>query len=132
MYDKNSGRSRGFGFVQFSNNSEAKCAKDAMDGKHRRKGQGGEPVVREEAEAVRHRWRPAAQEGPPPVRQVSQGHVHPVPAPHPQAAPQGHCCEGRQGKEWGIWHKAGDRVYALSSMERPKFSLTESTRMVSA
>ncbi|XP_044374673.1 60S ribosomal protein L7a-2 isoform X2 [Triticum aestivum] len=44
----------------------------------------------------------------------------------------GHCCEGRQGKEWGIWHKAGDRVYALSSMERPKFSLTESTRMVSA
>uniref|UniRef100_A0A453HWC0 RRM domain-containing protein n=1 Tax=Aegilops tauschii subsp. strangulata TaxID=200361 RepID=A0A453HWC0_AEGTS len=40
MYDKNSGRSRGFGFVQFSNNSEAKCAKDAMDGKHRRKGCG--------------------------------------------------------------------------------------------
>ncbi|KAF7032258.1 hypothetical protein CFC21_043453 [Triticum aestivum] len=33
MYDKNSGRSRGFGFVQFSNNYEAKCAKDAMDGK---------------------------------------------------------------------------------------------------
>lgn len=33
MYDKNSGRSRGFGFVQFSNDYEAKCAKDAMDGK---------------------------------------------------------------------------------------------------
>ncbi|XP_035817792.1 RNA-binding protein CP31B, chloroplastic isoform X1 [Zea mays] len=34
MYDKNSGRSRGFGFVHFSNDNEAKCAKDAMDGKH--------------------------------------------------------------------------------------------------
>ncbi|XP_040381838.1 glycine-rich RNA-binding protein 4, mitochondrial-like isoform X2 [Oryza brachyantha] len=33
MYDKNSGRSRGFGFVHFSNDYEAKCAKDAMDGK---------------------------------------------------------------------------------------------------
>jgi len=33
MYDKNSGRSRGFGFVNFSNDHEAKCAKDAMDGK---------------------------------------------------------------------------------------------------
>ncbi|CAM0884308.1 unnamed protein product [Alopecurus aequalis] len=33
MYDKNSGRSRGFGFVQFSNDYEAKCAMDAMDGK---------------------------------------------------------------------------------------------------
>ncbi|KAL5656362.1 hypothetical protein ACJX0J_035681, partial [Zea mays] len=33
MYDKNSGRSRGFGFVHFSNDNEAKCAKDAMDGK---------------------------------------------------------------------------------------------------
>ncbi|KAG8054244.1 hypothetical protein GUJ93_ZPchr0001g30220 [Zizania palustris] len=33
MYDKNSGRSRGFGFVHFSNGIEAKCAKDAMDGK---------------------------------------------------------------------------------------------------
>ncbi|CAL4953090.1 unnamed protein product [Urochloa decumbens] len=33
MYDKNSGRSRGFGFVHFSNDHEAKCAKDAMDGK---------------------------------------------------------------------------------------------------
>ncbi|XP_039808456.1 glycine-rich RNA-binding protein 4, mitochondrial-like isoform X2 [Panicum virgatum] len=32
-YDKNSGRSRGFGFVHFSNDHEAKCAKDAMDGK---------------------------------------------------------------------------------------------------
>ncbi|XBI97881.1 hypothetical protein VPH35_018183 [Triticum aestivum] len=50
-------------------------------------GQGGEPAVPEEAEVVRHRWRPAAQEGPPPVRQVAQGHAHP--APHPQAAPQG-------------------------------------------
>ena len=37
--------------------------------------QGGEPAVREEAEAVRHRWRPAAKEGPPPVRQVAQGRV---------------------------------------------------------
>ncbi|XP_062207854.1 glycine-rich RNA-binding protein 4, mitochondrial-like isoform X2 [Phragmites australis] len=33
MYDKNSGRSRGFGFVHFSNDHEAKCAKDTMDGK---------------------------------------------------------------------------------------------------
>lgn len=33
MYDKNSGRSRGFGFVHFSNGYEAKCAKDDMDGK---------------------------------------------------------------------------------------------------
>ncbi|KAF8672650.1 hypothetical protein HU200_022119 [Digitaria exilis] len=33
MYDKNSGRSRGFGFIHFSNDHEAKCAKDAMDGK---------------------------------------------------------------------------------------------------
>ncbi|KAL6839988.1 hypothetical protein ACP4OV_029798 [Aristida adscensionis] len=33
MYDKNSGRSRGFGFVHFSNDDEAKCAKNAMDGK---------------------------------------------------------------------------------------------------
>ncbi|KAL6613944.1 hypothetical protein ACP70R_036214 [Stipagrostis hirtigluma subsp. patula] len=33
MYDRNSGRSRGFGFVHFSNDHEAKCAKDAMDGK---------------------------------------------------------------------------------------------------
>ncbi|XP_020191681.1 uncharacterized protein [Aegilops tauschii subsp. strangulata] len=51
--------------------------------------QGGEPAVREEAEVVRHRWRPAAKEGPPPVRQVGQGHAHPAPAPHPQIAPQG-------------------------------------------
>ncbi|XP_062229474.1 glycine-rich RNA-binding protein 4, mitochondrial-like isoform X2 [Phragmites australis] len=33
MYDKNSGRSRGFGFVHFSNDHEAKYAKVAMDGK---------------------------------------------------------------------------------------------------
>uniref|UniRef100_A0A0D9V9E8 RRM domain-containing protein n=1 Tax=Leersia perrieri TaxID=77586 RepID=A0A0D9V9E8_9ORYZ len=33
MYDKNSGRSRGFGFIHFSSEYEAKCAKDAMDGK---------------------------------------------------------------------------------------------------
>ncbi|CAA6673230.1 unnamed protein product [Spirodela intermedia] len=33
MYDKNSGRSRGFGFVHFSNHDQARCAKDAMDGK---------------------------------------------------------------------------------------------------
>ncbi|XP_025818514.1 glycine-rich RNA-binding protein 4, mitochondrial-like isoform X3 [Panicum hallii] len=33
MYDKNSGRSRGFGFVHFSNDHEAKYARDAMDGK---------------------------------------------------------------------------------------------------
>ncbi|EEF37054.1 glycine-rich RNA-binding protein 4, mitochondrial [Ricinus communis] len=33
MYDKDSGRSRGFGFVNFSKENEAVCAKDAMDGK---------------------------------------------------------------------------------------------------
>lgn len=33
VYDKDSGRSRGFGFVIFSNEDDAKCAKDAMDGK---------------------------------------------------------------------------------------------------
>ncbi|KAG4401165.1 hypothetical protein GLYMA_07G214800v4 [Glycine max] len=30
---EDSGRSRGFGFVIFSNEDDAKCAKDAMDGK---------------------------------------------------------------------------------------------------
>ncbi|WVZ25960.1 hypothetical protein V8G54_004504 [Vigna mungo] len=33
VYDKDSGRSRGFGFVIFSNEDDAKCAKEAMDGK---------------------------------------------------------------------------------------------------
>ncbi|CAL0333363.1 unnamed protein product [Lupinus luteus] len=33
VYDKDSGRSRGFGFVIFTNEDNAKCAKDAMDGK---------------------------------------------------------------------------------------------------
>lgn len=33
MYDKNSGRSRGFGFVYFAKDDDAKSAKDAMDGK---------------------------------------------------------------------------------------------------
>ncbi|TKY49976.1 Glycine-rich RNA-binding protein 4 [Spatholobus suberectus] len=33
VYDKDSGRSRGFGFVIFSNEDDAKCAKDVMDGK---------------------------------------------------------------------------------------------------
>lgn len=36
VYDKDSGRSRGFGFVIFSNEDDAKCAKDAMDGKVRK------------------------------------------------------------------------------------------------
>ncbi|KAK3445882.1 hypothetical protein EUGRSUZ_A01097 [Eucalyptus grandis] len=33
LYDKDSGRSRGFGFVCFTNQADATCAKDAMDGK---------------------------------------------------------------------------------------------------
>ncbi|XP_022140496.1 glycine-rich RNA-binding protein 4, mitochondrial-like [Momordica charantia] len=33
VYDKDSGRSRGFGFVNFTNEDDAQCAKDAMDGK---------------------------------------------------------------------------------------------------
>ncbi|XP_024971029.1 glycine-rich RNA-binding protein 4, mitochondrial-like [Cynara cardunculus var. scolymus] len=33
MYDKDSGRSRGFGFVNFSKEDEASSAKDSMDGK---------------------------------------------------------------------------------------------------
>ncbi|KAG6570903.1 Glycine-rich RNA-binding protein 4, mitochondrial, partial [Cucurbita argyrosperma subsp. sororia] len=33
MYDKDSGRSRGFGFVNFTNEDDAQTAKDAMDGK---------------------------------------------------------------------------------------------------
>nr|XP_043634922.1 glycine-rich RNA-binding protein 4, mitochondrial-like [Erigeron canadensis] len=33
MYDKDSGRSRGFGFVNFSKEDDASLAKDAMDGK---------------------------------------------------------------------------------------------------
>lgn len=33
MYDRDSGRSRGFGFIYFSNAENARCAKDAMDGK---------------------------------------------------------------------------------------------------
>lgn len=33
MYDKDTGRSRGFGFVYFANESDATCAKDSMDGK---------------------------------------------------------------------------------------------------
>ncbi|KAL2333611.1 hypothetical protein Fmac_014824 [Flemingia macrophylla] len=33
VYDKDSGRSRGFGFVIFTNEDDAKCAKHAMDGK---------------------------------------------------------------------------------------------------
>ncbi|KAE8075631.1 hypothetical protein FH972_014327 [Carpinus fangiana] len=33
LYDKDSGRSRGFGFVNFSKEDDARSAKDAMDGK---------------------------------------------------------------------------------------------------
>lgn len=33
MYDKDTGRSRGFGFVYFANDNDATCAKDSMDGK---------------------------------------------------------------------------------------------------
>ncbi|KAK9084762.1 hypothetical protein Sjap_025173 [Stephania japonica] len=33
VYDKDSGRSRGFGFINFSKGDEAKTAKEAMDGK---------------------------------------------------------------------------------------------------
>ncbi|XP_049936451.1 glycine-rich RNA-binding protein 4, mitochondrial-like isoform X2 [Nymphaea colorata] len=33
IYDRDSGRTRGFGFVYFSNEEDAKSAKDAMDGK---------------------------------------------------------------------------------------------------
>ncbi|XP_009383335.2 glycine-rich RNA-binding protein 4, mitochondrial [Musa acuminata AAA Group] len=33
MYDKNTGRSRGFGFIHFASDDAAKCAKFAMDGK---------------------------------------------------------------------------------------------------
>ncbi|KAL4638421.1 hypothetical protein ACB092_03G145800, partial [Castanea dentata] len=33
LYDKDTKRSRGFGFVNFSKEDDARCAKDAMDGK---------------------------------------------------------------------------------------------------
>lgn len=33
LYDKDTKRSRGFGFVNLSKEDDARCAKDAMDGK---------------------------------------------------------------------------------------------------
>jgi RNA recognition motif-containing protein len=51
--DRSSGRSRGFGFVEFSNEESAQSAKDAMDGKEVK----GRKLKVDEAKEQRHNQR---------------------------------------------------------------------------